>query len=118
MSGATKITLGVSGFQNALLSSETASSACSSVMLGSSTEMRREVKSGSKITLNPASFAIVSNTTRASLVIFRLIGSSEIGFSSGGPCSRSLSSDGFGLSLVAASAEVFAAISDMAFLIS
>ena len=52
--------LDVTGFQNALLSSDTASSACSSVTLGKSTVIRREVKSGSNITLSPANFAIVS----------------------------------------------------------
>src|SRR5215470_11430024 len=88
LSGATRITLLVKGFQKALLSAQTASSACVRVTLGNSTLIFREEKSGSKITLRPASLAIVSKTIRASLIILRLTGSREIGASSGGPDRR------------------------------
>ncbi len=80
------------GFQNALLSRDTASSACSKVTLGNSAVMRREEKSGSKMTLKPANFPMVSKMIFASLVIVKLMGSREIGFNCGGPASTSLSS--------------------------
>ncbi len=45
----------------------------------------RAVKDGSKITLSPASFAIVSKTAFDELVMFRMsIGVRESGFNSGG----------------------------------
>ena len=75
----------VTGFQKALDSSDTMSSACSRVTLVSSAEIRREVKSGSKITVSPANLATVSKMARESLVIFRLMGARESGFNSGGP---------------------------------
>ena len=74
----------VTGFQKALLCSATMSRACSRVTLEISVVMRRAAKSGSKITVNPASLATVSNTIRASLVIFRLMGARASGISSGG----------------------------------
>ena len=88
-----KITLGVIAFQNDFVSKHTVSSACSSVTFGNSAVILRDVKSGSNTTLTPAIFAIVSNTTFASLVIFKLISSAEIGFSTGA-CSSICSSSG------------------------
>ena len=74
----------VIGSQNDFASTLTTSSACSRVTFVSSIEIRRAGKSGSKITVNPASFAIVSITVFASFVIFRLMGACESGISSGG----------------------------------
>src|ERR1700739_2826903 len=75
----------VTGFQKALDSRDTMSSACCTVTSVSSTGILRDVKSGSKTTVSPASLASVSKTTRESLVIFKLIGVRERGFNSGGP---------------------------------
>ena len=74
----------VTGFQNALLSSEMMSSACSSVTLFNSVVIRRAGKSGSNITVNSAIFATVSNTIFASLDIFSVMGARESGLISGG----------------------------------
>src|SRR4030088_2196894 len=74
----------VIGGQNAFDFTPTTSSACSSVTFVRSTEIRRAGKSGSKITVNPASFAIVSMTLLASFVILKLMGARERGISSGG----------------------------------
>src|SRR5467141_3750527 len=74
----------VIGSQNAFASTLTTSSACSRVTFVRSSEIRRAGKSGSKITVNPAIFAIVSITVLASFVIFRLMGAWESGISSGG----------------------------------
>src|SRR5260370_1065376 len=74
----------VTAFQNALLSSDTISSACSSVTLFSFAGIRRAGKSGSKIAVMPASFAIVSYTIFASFSIVRLIDVLGRGLSSGG----------------------------------
>src|SRR5579863_1401089 len=87
--------LPVTAFQNAPLSSETASNACSSVTFGKSTLMLRDTNDGSKITLNPASCPIVLNTTRASVgPIFKLIGDRDSGFNSGGADINPVSSGG------------------------
>src|SRR5690349_21087279 len=75
----------VTGFQNAFDSSATMSIACSSVTSVNSAAILREVKSGSKTTVSPASLATVSKITRESLVIFKLIGVRERGLSCGGP---------------------------------
>ncbi len=75
----------VTGRQNALLCSATMFSACSRVTFVNSTEMRREVKSGSKITVSPASLLTASKTALASFVAFMLIGAREMGSSCGGP---------------------------------
>ncbi len=75
----------VTGFQKAFDSSDTMSSACSSVTLVSSAAIRREVKSGSNTTVRPANLATVSKMARESLVIFRLMGARDSGLSSGGP---------------------------------
>src|ERR1035437_2844090 len=75
----------VIGRQNALLSRAAMFSACSSVTLVNSTEMRREVKSASKITVRPASLPTASKTALASLVAFMLIGDRESGCICGGP---------------------------------
>ncbi len=77
--------LDVSGRQNALLCSATMLSACSKLTSVNSTEMRREVKSVSKITVSPANFPMASNTALESLVAFMLIGARESGASVGGP---------------------------------
>ena len=74
----------VTGFQNALLSSDTISSACSSVTLVRSTGIRRAGKSGSYTIVNPASFPIVSNTILASFDMCRLMGARDSGLISGG----------------------------------
>src|SRR5438552_18750024 len=75
----------VTGFQKALDSRETMSSACSRVSSVISAAILRDVKSGSKTTVRPASLATVSKITRESLVIFKLIGVRERGFNCGGP---------------------------------
>ena len=60
LSGMTMMVLGVTAFQNVLVIKATMPSACSTVALESSTGTRRVWKSGSKITLMPASFPMVS----------------------------------------------------------
>src|ERR1017187_5258590 len=75
----------VMGFQNALASNDKISNACSTVTSVNSIAIRREVKSGSKITVRPASLANASKTTLESLIIFKLTGARDSGFNSGGP---------------------------------
>ncbi len=103
----------VTAFQNALLSSDTMSSACCNVTLFSCTGIRRAGKSGSKITVTPASFAIVSNTIFASFVIDRLIAVLGRGLSSGGMEASGCSSlpSPFGGSVAALFARFFSSIS-------